>query len=74
VIFRLIQLLGKRRDSWAGLQIEPHSNGPLFVELHALLRIRREDEVLANWQGHNPTKPPGSHHTIAVTKQEGLSF
>jgi hypothetical protein len=42
------------------LQIEPHSNGPLFVELHALLRIRREEQQLAIWQPNNPSKPSGT--------------
>jgi hypothetical protein len=43
------------------LQIEPHANGPLFVELHALLRIRREEQQLATWQPNNPSKPSGTY-------------
>jgi hypothetical protein len=46
------------------LQIEPHSNGPLFVELHALLRIRREEQQLATWQPNNPSKPSGTASVV----------
>lgn len=40
------------------VKLEPHSNGPLFVELHALLRLGREGERAA-WRPRQPGKPPG---------------
>lgn len=40
------------------VKIEPHSNGPLFVEMHVFLRLGLE-EHMATWQPRQKDKPQG---------------
>jgi len=40
------------------VKIEPHSNGPLFVEMHVFLRLGLE-EHMATWQPRQADKPQG---------------
>jgi len=45
-------------DSEFVVKIEPHSNGPLFVEMHVFLRLGME-EHMASWQPRQLDKPQG---------------
>ena len=45
-------------DSEYVVKIEPHSNGPLFVEMHVFMRIGQDDQV-ASWTPSQSNKPPG---------------
>jgi len=49
---------GIRDDSEFVVKIEPHSNGPLFVEMHVFLRLGLE-EHMANWQPRQLDKHQG---------------
>jgi len=49
---------GVRDDAEFVVKIEPHSNGPLFVEMHVFLRLGLE-EHMANWQPRQTDKPQG---------------
>ena len=40
------------------VRIEPHANGPLFVEMHVFMRIGQDDQV-ASWTPRMSDKPPG---------------
>lgn len=40
------------------VKIEPHSNGPLFVEMHVFLRLGLEEHMVS-WQPRHPKKPKG---------------
>ena len=40
------------------VKIEPHTNGPLFVEMHVFMRIGQDDQVVS-WTPRMSDKPPG---------------
>lgn len=54
-------------DSEFVVKIEPHSNGPLFVEMHVFLRIGLE-EHMAGWQPRQTDKP---HGWVGIPKFHG---
>ncbi|XP_077303035.1 back seat driver [Arctopsyche grandis] len=46
------------------IKIEPHSNGPLFVEIHCLIRTARHSKI-KKWQNEKKLKLLGMPHYIA---------